>query len=124
MKRIVQKVKDGNVNLSTFTNQKWVLNLVMIIGGLLIGLGIGDCLNAISPLDLDQAARGLTIFSAGLTITVLVDNTKTQKAAEQIQQETQLQLKNIAQQLDVIYHSQQRTEAQLEEMKEAFRERV
>jgi hypothetical protein len=57
---------------------------------------------AVNHLNVDQLARGLTIFSAGLTIIVLVINTKSQRAAEQVQLETQLQLKRIEQQLEEI----------------------
>jgi len=86
----------------TFTQQKWLLNTVMIIGGFLVGSGVADSLLAVNHLNVDQLARGLTIFSAGLTIIVLVINTKSQRAAEQVQLETQLQLKRIEQQLEEI----------------------
>lgn len=103
MKRTLSKWFSRTTYPSTFTHQKWFLNTVMIIGGFLIGAGVADGLLAVKQLSVDQLARGLTIFSAGLTVVVLVINTKSQRAAEQTQQETQLQLKRIEQQLQEIY---------------------
>lgn len=47
---------------------KWKWTGIVTIGGILIGAGLADCLFAMNQLDLNQIARGLTIFSAGLTI--------------------------------------------------------
>lgn len=102
---------------SNLNKHKWILTGIMVLGGVLIGAGVADCIIAINPLNLDQAARGLTIFSAGLTIVVLVDNTKTQKVTEKIHQETLLRLKNAEEQLEAIYNYQQLTEKQLNEIK-------
>lgn len=117
MKRLLPQMKNNHSDLSTFKEHKWILNTIMVIGGAFIGAGVADCLMAINQLDLDQIARGLTVFSAGLTVVVLVDNTKTQKAAENIQLETQLQLRNIERQLEALSHAQQVTAEQLQEMK-------
>lgn len=117
MKQILKETAGKNKNPNSLKGSWWVLNLVMTVGGILMGTGVADCVLAMNHLDLDQAARGLTIFSAGLTIAVLVDNTKTQKATEQIQQETHLQLKAIEKHLEALCNSQQLTEQQLQEIK-------
>jgi hypothetical protein len=96
---------------------KWKWNGILTIGGLLIGLGIADCLFAFTQTDLNQIARGLTIFGAGLTILVVMDNTKTQRATEKIHKETQLQLTRVEDQLNAFHESQQMTEKQLHEIK-------
>ncbi len=75
MKRLLPQMKNNHSDLSTFKEHKWILNTIMVIGGAFIGAGVADCLMAINQLDLDQIARGLTVFSAGLTVVVLVDNT-------------------------------------------------
>ena len=98
--------------------EKWKWNGIVTIGGLLIGAGFADCLFAINQLDLNQIARGLTIFSAGLTILVVIDNSKTQKDTEKIQKETQLRLEKVEDKLDAIHQFQQMTEKQLHEIKE------
>ncbi|GIP52575.1 MULTISPECIES: hypothetical protein [Paenibacillus] len=118
MKRILSKVVNTKPDISTIKEHKWVLNTVMIIGGILIGAGVADCLMSLNQLNVDQLARGLTIFSAGVTICVLVDNTKAQKATNKTHQETQIQLKNVEKQLEAILHSQQLTEQQIQEIKE------
>lgn len=118
MKRILSKMLNTKPDISTIKEHKWVLNTVMIIGGILIGAGVADCVRSFNEVNLDQLARGLTIFSAGVTICVLVDNTKAQKATNKIHQETQLQLKNVEKQLEAILHSQQLTEQQIQEIKE------
>ena len=79
----------------TVTQHKWLLNIVMLIGGVLVGIGVTDCIMALNQMNLDQGARGLTIFSAGVTILVLIDNTKTQQVTEQTQQETLQQLRKV-----------------------------
>lgn len=117
MKRMFSKWLSSKPNVGRLTEQKWVLNTVMIIGGFLVGAGVADCLMSLNQLDLDQLARGLTIFSAGVTICVLVDNTKAQKATKKIYLETQLQLKNIEEKLEAIYQSQQVTEKEVREMR-------
>lgn len=97
---------------------KWKWNGIVTIGGILVGAGIADCLLAINQADLNQIARGLTIFSAGLTILVIVDNSKTQKNTENMQKETQLRLDKIEDKLNAIHQSQQLTDKQLHELKE------
>ena len=97
---------------------KWKWTGILAIGGLLIGAGFADCLFGIKQLDLNQIARGLTIFSAGLTILVVMDNSKTQKNAEHIQKETQLRLDKLEDKLHAIHQSQHITETQLHEIKE------
>lgn len=97
---------------------KWKWNGIVTIGGILIGAGLADCLFAINQLDLNQIARGLTIFSAGLTILVVIDNSKTQKDTEKIQKETQLRLEKVEDKLSAIHQFQQMTEKQLHEIKE------
>lgn len=96
---------------------KWKWTGIVTIGGILIGAGLADCLFAMNQLDLNQIARGLTIFSAGLTILVIMDNSKTQKNTEKIQQEAQLRLEKVEEQLNAIYQSQQMTEEQVREIK-------
>jgi len=96
---------------------KWKWNGVFIIGGLLIGAGVADCIISIKKMDLNQIARGLTIFSAGLTILVVMDSSKTQKKAELVQQETQARLKKIEQQLHVIAEAQKMTHTQFADIK-------
>ncbi|RCX18608.1 hypothetical protein DFP94_106142 [Fontibacillus phaseoli] len=119
MKRILSNMLTSKPDISTIKEQKWVLNTVMIIGGFLIGAGVADCVISIKQLDVDQLARGLTIFSAGVTICVLVDNTKAQRATKKIHQETQLQLNNIEKQLEAIQQSQQATEREVQEIRNA-----
>ncbi|WP_054954828.1 hypothetical protein [Paenibacillus dakarensis] len=97
---------------------KWKRTGIVTIGGLLIGAGFADCLIAMNQPDLDQIARGLTVLSAGLTILVIMDNSKTQMETDKIQKETQLQLKKIEDKLDAIQQSQQITNAQFLEIKE------
>ncbi|MDR0266949.1 hypothetical protein [Paenibacillus sp.] len=97
---------------------KWKWSGILVIGGLLIGAGVSDCLIAIKHLDLNQIARGLTIFGAGLTILVILDNSKTQKDTEKIQKETILRLEKVEDKLNEIHQSQQLTEEQLREIKE------
>ncbi|NWL86064.1 MULTISPECIES: hypothetical protein [unclassified Paenibacillus] len=98
--------------------EKWKSTGIVTIGGILIGAGLADCLFAMNQLDLNQIARGLTVFSAGLTILVIMDNSKTQKNTEKIQQEAQVQLEKVAEQLQAIHQSQQITEEQVREIKE------
>lgn len=124
MKRLLPQMKNNHSDLSKFKEHKWILNTVMVIGGAFIGAGVADCLMAINQLDLDQIARGLTVFSAGLTVVVLVDNTKTQKAAENTQLQTQLQLKNIERQLEALSHAQLVTAEQLQEMKNCLNQKT
>lgn len=95
---------------------KWKWNVIVTIGGLLMGAGFADCLFATNQLDLDQIARGLTIFGAGLTIVVLMDNSKTQKDTDKIQKETQLRLEKVEHTLNAIHQSQQMTEKQFQEV--------
>lgn len=97
---------------------KWKRNGIVTIGGILLGAGLADCLFAMNQLDLNQTARGLTIFSAGLTILVIMDNSKTQKNTEKIQKETQFRLEKVEEKLNTIHQSQQMTEEQLHEIKE------
>lgn len=121
MRRKLSNWISGKSDMNTLTEKKWVLNTVMIIGGILIGAGVADCLMSLNQLNVDQLARGLTIFSAGVTICVLVDNTKAQKAAQKTHLETQLQLKTIEKQLEAIYHAQQLTEKEVQEIRSDFR---
>ncbi|WP_019638869.1 hypothetical protein [Paenibacillus fonticola] len=100
---------------------KWKRNGIVTIGGILIGAGLADCLFAMDQLDLNQIARGLTIFGAGLTILVIMDNSKTQKNTEKVQKETQLRLKKVEEKLNTIHQSQQMTEEQLQEIKELLK---
>lgn len=102
-------------------SHKWKWNGIVTIGGILIGAGLADCVLALDQLDINQIARGLTIFSAGLTILVVMDNSKTQKETEAIQKETQLRLKIVEDQLQAIQKSQQITEKQLLEIKQLLR---
>ncbi|TCZ75468.1 hypothetical protein E0485_17205 [Paenibacillus albiflavus] len=81
---------------------KWKWNGIVTIGGILIGAGIADCIFALNQLDLNQLARGLTISSAGLTILVIMDNTKTQRETEKIQKENQHRLERVEEQLNEI----------------------
>ncbi|MNJ34761.1 hypothetical protein D3C77_294860 [compost metagenome] len=103
------------------TPDKWKRNGIVTIGGILIGAGLADCLLAMNQPDLNQIARGLTIFSAGLTILVIMDNSKTQKNTEKIQKETQLRLEKVEEKLNTIHQSQQMTEEQLQEIKELLK---
>lgn len=103
---------------ASLLSEKWKWNIIATIGGILLGAGLADCLFALNELDLNQIARGLTIFSAGLTILVVMDNTKTQKISEGIQQENQQRLQSMEIQLQDIQRSQQQTEKQLLELKE------
>jgi len=103
---------------ASLLSEKWKWNIIATIGGVLLGAGLADCLFALNELDLNQIARGLTIFSAGLTILVVMDNTKTQKISEGIQQENQQRLQSMEIQLQEIQRSQQQTEKQLLELKE------
>ncbi|MFC6333223.1 hypothetical protein ACFP56_11360 [Paenibacillus septentrionalis] len=103
---------------ASLLSEKWKWNIIATIGGVLLGAGLADCLFALNELDLNQIARGLTIFSAGLTILVVMDNTKTQKISEGIQQENQQRLQSMEIQLQDIQRSQQQTEKQLLELKE------
>ncbi|MEF2246719.1 MULTISPECIES: hypothetical protein [unclassified Paenibacillus] len=96
--------------------EKWKWNGILTIGGLLIGAGFADCLFAINQLDLNQIARGLTIFSAGLTILVVIDNSKTQKDSEKVQKATQLRLEKVEDKLNAILQSQQMSEKQFQEI--------
>ncbi|EPY08720.1 hypothetical protein AZ66_06210 [Paenibacillus sp. E194] len=97
--------------------EKWRWNGIVTIGGILVGAGIADCIYSLNRLDLNQLARGLTIFSAGLTILVVMDNTKTQRATEKIQIENELRLQRVEEQLNAIHQSQHMTEQQLHEIK-------
>ncbi|GAA0135224.1 hypothetical protein YSY43_20640 [Paenibacillus sp. YSY-4.3] len=101
---------------------KWKRNGIVTIGGILIGAGLADCLLAMNQPDLNQIARGLTIFSAGLTILVIMDNSKTQKNTEEIQKETQLRLEKVEEKLNTIHQSQQMTEEQLHEIRELLKQ--
>lgn len=100
---------------------KWKRNGIVTIGGILIGAGLADCLFAMNQPDLNQIARGLTIFGAGLTILVIMDNSKTQKNTEEIQKETQLRLEKVEEKLNTIHQSQHMTEEQLQEIKELLK---
>ena len=101
-----------------FIPNKWKWSAVLAIGGVMLGAGLADSIFAVNDADLNQVARGLTIFSAGLTILVLVDNSKKQQEADSIQKDTQQRLEKIEAQLSVIEQSQQLTEQQLKEIKE------
>jgi len=74
---------------------KWKWNSIKLIGGLLIGAGVADCIIATNTMDLNQIARGLTIFSAGLTILVVLDSAITQRETEQKQQAIEQRLERI-----------------------------
>lgn len=100
-----------------FIPQKWRMSGILAIGGALLGAGLADSIFAMNHVDLNQIARGLTIFSAGLTILVLLDNTKKQQEADSVQKDTQLRLEKIEAQLSAIQQSQQMTEQQLQEIK-------
>ncbi|MGG4553834.1 hypothetical protein [Paenibacillus humicus] len=100
---------------------KWKRNGIVTIGGILIGAGLADSLIALNQLDLNQIARGLTIFGAGLTILVIMDNSKTQKNTEKIQKETQLRLEKVEEMLNTMHQSQQMTKEQLHEIKELLK---
>jgi len=107
--------------ITNLISDKWKWSGISAIGGLLIGAGLADCLFSVNQLDLNQLARGLTIFSAGLTILVVMDNTKTQKKTEHIQNETKLRLEKVEDQLNAIQRSQQMNEKQLHEIKKLLR---
>lgn len=94
---------------------------ITAIGGLLFGVGVADCIFAINKVDLNQIARGITIFNAGLTILVIVDNSKTQRASEEIQKASLQRLAHVENQLNTVQQSQQKLEAQLHEMSEMLR---
>ncbi|MGG4340531.1 hypothetical protein [Paenibacillus lautus] len=98
--------------------EQWKRTGIVTIGGLLIGAGFADCLIAMNSIDLNQIARGLTIFSAGLTILVVMDNSKTQKQTEKLQKETQLRMERIEDKLNALHQSQQITNSQFLEIKE------
>ncbi len=101
--------------------EKWKQNGIFTIGGILIGAGLADCLFSLKHSDLNQLARGLTIFSAGLTILVVLDNSKTQKKTEKVQKETLLRIKKVEHYLDQMQQkqqTQQTIEKQLYEIKE------
>lgn len=96
----------------------WKWNAIVTIGGILIGVGLADCVSAINKSDLNQIARGLTIFSAGVTILVVMDSSKTQKQTEKVHHDTQLRLEKVEEQLSELMHAQQLTQKQLTEIKE------
>lgn len=102
--------------------EPWKRTGILTIGGLLIGAGLADCVIAMKTFDLNQTARGLTIFSAGLTILVVMDNSKTQKQAEKLQNETQLRLERIEDKLNAIHQSHQITNSQYLEIKELMQQ--
>lgn len=102
---------------TSMISSKWKWNGIVAIGGVLIGAGVADSLFAINQLDLNQIARGLTIFSAGLTILVVMDNSKTQKESELVQKETQARLEKVENMLNTIHNAQQMTDTQLGEIK-------
>lgn len=102
--------------------EQWKRSGILTIGGLLIGAGLADCVIAMKTFDLNQIARGLTIFSAGLTILVVMDNSKTQKQTEKLQNETQLRLERIETKLDAIHQSQQITNSQYLDIKELIQQ--
>lgn len=104
-----------------FISNKWKSNVILTIGGLLIGAGIADCLFALNQMDLNQIARGLTIFSAGLTIIVVMDNLKTQKNTEGIQNEILITLEKVEETLQHIQTSQKMTAGQFAELKDMLR---
>ena len=95
---------------------KWKHSVIVTIGGLFIGAGFADFLFAINQMDLNQIARALTIFSAGLTILVVMDNAKTQKENAKIQKATQLHLEKIENKLNDIHESQHLTTKQYQEL--------
>lgn len=103
---------------TSMISSQWKWNGIVAIGGVLIGAGVADSIFAINRLDLNQIARGLTIFSAGLTILVVMDNSKTQKESELVQKDTQARLEKVENMLNAIHHSQQMTDTQLVEIKE------
>jgi len=74
---------------------KWKWNSIKLLGGLLVGAGVADCIIATKSMDLNQIARGLTIFSAGLTILVVLDSAITQRQTELKQQEVRQKLEHI-----------------------------
>lgn len=102
--------------------EKWKRTGIVTIGGLLIGAGVADSLIAMNTTDLNQIARGLTIFSAGLTILVIMDNSKTQKETEKLQKETQLRMERIEDKLNTLQQSQQITNSQFLEIKELMQQ--
>lgn len=104
------------------TPSTWKWNVIVTIGGMLVGAGVADSILAFNTLDLNQIARGLTIFSAGVTILVIMDNTKTQKKTEKVQQETQLRLEKVEERLNEMIQAQQHTEKQLQEIKELLQQ--
>lgn len=93
---------------------KWKWTIINLIGGLLIGAGVADCIIATNGFDLDQIARGLTIFSAGVTILVVLDSAKTQKETEMKQKEVQEKLERIEKLLIEMKKSQKTTSVQLD----------
>lgn len=99
-------------------SSQWKSTGIFMIGGLLIGAGLADCVIAMKSLDLNQIARGLTIFSAGLTIIVVMDNSKTQKQAEKLQNETQLRMDRIEDKLNTIHQFQQIAYSRFLDLKE------
>jgi len=101
-----------------FIPNTWKWNAIVTIGGILIGVGLADCVSAINKSDLNQIARGLTIFSAGVTILVVMDSSKTQKQTEKVHHDTQLRLEKVEEQLSELMHAQQLTQKQLTEIKE------
>lgn len=102
--------------------EQWKRTAIVTIGGLLLGAGFADCVIAMNSLDLNQIARGLTIFSAGLTILVIMDNSKTQKQTEKLQKEMQLRMERIEDKLNAIHLSQQITNTQFLEIKELMQQ--
>jgi len=100
----------------TLVFDKWKRHGITVLGGLLIGAGVADAILATNAADLDQIARGLTIFSAGLTILVVHDTARTQKKTELRQQEYQLKLSKIEHMLLEMQQSRKMTEAQQQEI--------
>jgi len=109
-------------NPLNFISNTWKWNVIVTIGGVLIGVGLADCVSAINKSDLNQIARGLTIFSAGVTILVVMDSTKTQKQTEKVHQDTQLRLEKVEEQMNELMHAQQLTQKQLSEIKELLQQ--
>lgn len=56
--------------------EQWKRMRILTLGGLLIEAGLADCVIAMKTFDLNQIASGSTIFSAGLTILIVMDNSK------------------------------------------------
>lgn len=113
-------------HIKQIMSEKWKWHSIAIIGGILLGAGVADCILAVNKQDINQIARGLTIFSAGITILVVMDNAKTQRKNENYQKDTHVQLEVLLNKLNELEHELQQTkqhnQRQLDEIKQLLKQ--